>query len=125
MEGYHSNIEKETLKNNNYRKVLFTGKNMQLVVMSLKPHEDIPREVHENIDQFIRVEEGECLVDLENEEYYIKEDEVVIIPAGTEHYVKNTSSKKDLKLYSIYTPPEHTHGTVHKTKEESDADEHH
>lgn len=127
MKGYTANIEEETLENEYYRKVLYTGKMMQLVVMSLKPGEDIPAEVHEDIDQFIRVEEGEALVRIGSEEMQLSDDDVVIIPAGEEHYVKNTSESEDLKLYSIYTPPEHPDGTLHETKAEADAyeEEHH
>ena len=124
MSGYTTNIEKDTLDNENYRKVLYTGK-MQLVVMSLKPGEDIPMEIHPDIDQFIRVEKGSAYVKIGEEEYNIKEDDVVIVPAGNHHYVKN-SSDEDLKLYTIYTPAEHAPETVHKTKEEADnAEDHH
>jgi mannose-6-phosphate isomerase-like protein (cupin superfamily) len=124
MTGFKTNIEQDTLENENYRNVLFTGKHMQLVVMSLKPGEDIPLEVHPEIDQFIRLEKGEALVRIGGEEFNLKDDEVVIVPAGQEHYVKNTSEDKDLKLYTIYTPPEHAPNTVHKTKEEADEAEH-
>lgn len=122
--AYKTNIETETLENEFYRKVLHTGKNMQLVVMNLKPGEDIPKEIHPDIDQFFRVEEGEALIQVDGEEYNLTDDEVFIVPAGAEHYVKN-SGEKNLKLYTIYTPPEHPDGTVHKTKEEADAAEHH
>jgi mannose-6-phosphate isomerase-like protein (cupin superfamily) len=124
MKGYSTNIEKETIDNENYRKVLFTGDKMQLVVMSLKPGEDIPLEVHNSIDQFIRIEEGEALVKIGDEEFTLKDDDVVIIPAGNKHYVKNTSADKYLKVYTIYATPEHSPGTVHKTKAEADAAEH-
>lgn len=121
--AYYANIEKETVDNTDYRKVLFTGSNMQLVVMSLAPGEDIPSEVHDDIDQFIRVEEGEAYVKVGDKEFSLKDDDVVIVPAGREHYVKN-SGERDLKLYTIYSPPEHPPGTVHKTKGEADAAEH-
>ena len=126
MKGYTVNIEEETLNNEFYRKVLYTGEHMQLVVMTLQPGEDIPTEVHDGIDQFIRVEEGDALVRVDGEETNLSDDDVVIIPSGTEHYVKNTG-EGPLKLYSIYTPPEHPDGTVHKTKAEADAyeEEHH
>jgi len=124
MKGFTANIEKETKENNFYRKVLHTGAHMQLVVMSLKVGEDIPMEVHPEIDQFIRVEEGHAQVIIDGEEAELKDDDVVIIPAGSKHYVKNLSEKDDLKLYSIYTPPEHAPETVHKTKAEADAAEH-
>ncbi len=124
MEPYKVNIEKETKENLDYRRVLFTGQKMQLVVMSLKPGEDIPLEVHNNIDQFIRVEIGQAYVKIGDKEFNLKDDDVVIIPAGTEHYVKNTSETEDLTLYTIYASPEHPEGTVQKTKAEADAAEH-
>jgi len=124
MEPYSTNIEKETLDNENYRKVLYTGK-MQLVLMSLKPGEDIPAEVHPDIDQFFRIEEGEAYIKVDDKEFNLKDDDIIIIPAGSEHYVKNSSADKVLKVYTIYTPPEHPPETVHKTKEEADAAEHH
>jgi len=123
--GYMTDIEKDTLENVYYRKVLFTGEKMQLVVMSLKPGEDIPLEVHNGIDQFIRVEEGEALVKVAGEEFNLTDDDIIIIPAGNEHYVKNTSAGKDLKIYVIYATPEHPPETIHKTKAEADAAEHH
>lgn len=120
--AYKANIEKETLENENYRKVLHTGKHMQLVVMSLKKGDDIPMEVHDHIDQFIRVEKGNALVKIGDEEFELSDDDVVIVPAGKQHYVKNTG-EEDLKLYTIYTPPEHEDGTVHKDQAEADAAE--
>lgn len=122
MKGYKTNIEKDTLDNTDYRRVLYTGK-MQLVLMSLKKGEDIPTEVHHDIDQFIRIEKGQAMVRIDGEETELKDDDIIIIPAGSEHYLKNTG-EGDLKLYSIYTPPEHPEGTVHKTKEEADEAEH-
>ena len=119
MKGYITNIEKETLENNFFRKVLFTAPNSQLVVMSLKPGEEIGMEVH-HLDQFIRVESGKAKVILDGEESELEDDFVVVIPAGTEHNVINESEDKDLKLYTIYSPPEHPNGTVYKTKEEAD-----
>lgn len=127
MTGYKTNIEKETLDNTYYRKVLHTANHMQLVVMSLKPQEDIPKETHHDIDQFIRVESGEAYVKINDTEYNLSDDDIVIIPAGAQHYVKNTSQDEDLKLYTIYTPAEHEDGTIHKTKAEADTyeEEHH
>jgi len=119
MEPYKANIEDETLGNDYYRKVLFTGSKMQLVAMSLKVDDDIPMEVHPHIDQFIRVEKGEALVKVDGKEFSLKDDDVVIIPAGSEHYVKNTSSTEELKIYTIYATPEHPEGTIHKTREEA------
>jgi mannose-6-phosphate isomerase-like protein (cupin superfamily) len=119
MKGYITNIEKETLENDFFRKVLFTAPNSQLVVMSLKPGEEIGMEVH-HLDQFIRVESGKAKVILDGEESELEDDFVVVIPAGTEHNVINESQDKDLKLYTIYSPAEHPDGTIHKTKEEAD-----
>lgn len=124
MPGFKTNIEKDTIENTDYRRVIFTGKKIQLVLMSLKPGEDIPRETHENTDQFIRIEEGEAFVKIGDEEFSLKEDDVIIIPSGNEHYVRNTSDEKDLKLYSIYADPEHPPETIHKTKADADAAEH-
>jgi mannose-6-phosphate isomerase-like protein (cupin superfamily) len=121
MTGYHTNIEDETLNNNYFRKVLYTGKYSQLVVMALKPGEEIGNEVHPNVDQFFRIEQGEAKVVLNNgeTEFTVKEDEVFIVPAGTWHNVINVSDK-DLKLYTIYSPPNHPDGTVHQTKQEAE-----
>ena len=124
MTGYVADIEKETLENTNFRKVLFTGPHSQLVVMSLKPGEDIGEEVHSDVDQFIRIEEGNAKVVLNEEETEIKDDWATVIPAGTKHNVINKSQEKELKLYTVYTPAEHKDGTIHKTKEDAMADEH-
>lgn len=115
---YVDNIEDKTLENDNFRKVLFTGKHMQLVVMSLKPGEDIGEEIHEHVDQFFRVEEGEAKVIIDGEEELLKEEMVTIVPAGSKHNVVNVGDV-DLKLYTIYSPPNHPEGTVHKTREEA------
>lgn len=125
MKVYVDNIEKVTKDNDNFRQVLFTGPQSQLVVMSLKPGEDIGEEVHPDIDQFIRIESGEGTAFLDDQEYELKDDFAVVIPAGTKHNIINTSNDKSLKLYTIYTPPEHQDGTVHQTKAEAEADEHH
>jgi len=121
--AYKSNIEEETLNNSFYRKVLFTGDKMQLVVMSLKEGEDIPLEVHKEIDQFIRVEKGKAEVTVDGEKFELSDDDVIIIPSGSEHRVCNVGDS-DLKVYTIYSPPEHSDGTIHKTKEEADSAEH-
>jgi mannose-6-phosphate isomerase-like protein (cupin superfamily) len=113
MKPYHANIEDETLNNENYRKVLYTAKQMQLVVMTLQKGEIIPMEVHHDIDQFIRVEEGSAEVEIDGEKFQLEDDHVIIIPSGAKHEVRNTADGK-LKLYSIYTPPEHPDGTIHK-----------
>lgn len=124
MQAYVTNIEKQTLDNTYYRKVLYTGKALQLVVMTLKVGEDIPLEVHEDHDQFIRVEEGEARVIVDEKEHVLHDDDIVVIPAGAKHHVINASSEKELKLYTLYAPPEHAPGTVHQTKAEADAAEH-
>lgn len=112
---YLDNIETETLENSNFRKVLYTGKHMQLVVMSLKPGEDIGEEVHDTVDQFFRIEQGEAKVKIDEQEFELKEDMVTIVPAGSLHNVTNVSDI-DLKLYTIYAPPNHQDGTVNKDK---------
>jgi len=119
MEFFVDNIEELTLKNENFRKVLNTASNSQLVVMTLKPGEDIGMEVHHDIDQFIRIEEGSGKAVLNGQEYEIEDDFAVVIPAGTEHNIVNTSETEKMKLYTIYSPPEHPEGTVHITREEA------
>lgn len=116
MKGFVVNIEKETEGNSDYRRVLYTTKNTQLVVMSIEPGDEIGNEVHE-LDQFIRVEEGKAQAILNNGEdvYELEDDFAIIIPSGTWHNVINTGDKP-LKLYTLYSPPEHKDGTVHKTK---------
>lgn len=121
MKGYITNIEKATAENADYRRVLYTAKNSQLVLMSLKAGEEIGEETH-HLDQFIRVEEGKCKVILDGVESIMEKDYAVVIPAGTKHNVINIG-ETDLKLYSIYSPPEHKDGTIHKTK--ADATEEH
>jgi len=108
MKPFHKNIEKETIKNNNYRKVLYTvpGKN-QLVLMSLKPSEDIPEEIHNDISQFFRVEKGKGIAIINNKKYKLKDGMSLIIPPGAKHYIKNTSKTDDLKMYTIYSPDSH------------------
>jgi len=117
--GYIDDIEEKTLDNNNFRQVLFTGKHMQLVVMALKPGEDIGEEIHDHVDQFFRIEQGEAKVIIDGEEAILKEDMVAIVPAGAKHNLINTSNV-DLKLYTIYAPPNHPDGTVHKDKAEAE-----
>lgn len=119
---YITNIEEATLENENFRKVLYTAKMSQLVVMALLPGEDIGMEVHPDVDQFIRFEAGEGKVILDGEETDVKAEDAVVIPAGTEHNVVNTSSTVKLKLYTIYTPPEHKDGVIHETKADAEAD---
>lgn len=119
MKGHYSHIEQETLENTNFRKVLYTAKHMQLVLMSLKPNEDIGKEVHNENDQFFRFEKGEGRVIVGETEYSVTDGDVVIVPAGTEHNVINTSDIDDLKLYTIYTPAHHKDGIVRATKQEA------
>ena len=121
MAGYHTDIEKKTEENEFFREVLFTGPHTQLVVMALKPGEDIGLETHGDTDQFIRVEEGEGKAILDGQEYKLEDGSAIVIPAGTEHNVINTSANEALKLYTLYAPPEHPDGTVHKTKVEAEA----
>lgn len=125
MKSYHTNIEEDTKNNSNFRKVLFTGKFMQLVVMSLKPNEEIGMEVHDNVDQFFRVEEGMAKFIVDGEEFEVSEENVVIVPAGSVHNVINALSDAELKLYTIYAPPNHPGGTVQATKAEAEEAEHH
>ena len=119
--GFVTNIEKETLENDNFRKVLYTSNYSQLVVMSIEPGDDIGMEVH-GLDQFIRIEQGKGKAVLNGQEYEIEDDWAVVIPAGVEHNIVNTGDEP-LKLYTIYPPPEHKDGTVHPTK--ADAEEEH
>ena len=128
MAGYHTDIEKKTEENEYFREVLFTGPLSQLVVMSLKPGEDIGLETHPGTDQFFRVEEGKGKAILDGQEYELEDGSALVIPAGTEHNLINTSSTEALKMYTIYTPPEHPDGTIHKTKAEAiayDLERHH
>lgn len=125
MSGYSIDIEKKTLENSNFREVLYTAPNLQLVVMTLKPGEEIGMETHEHGDQFFRVEAGEGEAILDGERHKLVDGSIVIIPQKVEHNIVNTSADKDLKVYTIYTPPEHRDGVVHKTKAEADADDEH
>ncbi len=124
---YVGNIEEETLNNENFRRVLFTDTNVQLVVMSLLPNEDIGEEVHD-LDQFIRVEEGDGKAVLDGVEHVLSSGTALVISKGTKHNIINTSSTNAMKLYTLYAPPNHPVGTVHKTKAEAisaEKDEHH
>jgi mannose-6-phosphate isomerase-like protein (cupin superfamily) len=122
MIGYLHNIEELTLANEYFRRVLYTGQHAQLVVMSLNPQEEIGLEVHKITDQFLRVEAGEGKVLMNGEEHLIKNGDAFVVPAGTQHNVVNISADKPLKLYTLYSPPHHKDGTVHKTKQEAEAD---
>jgi len=116
MNGYVTNIETDTLTNQNYRQVLYTGSHTQLVLMKLEPGEEIGKETHAEHDQFIRVESGSGSVLLNGEEHRLGDGVAVVIPAGVEHNVINTSRNTPLRLYTLYSPPEHPDGTVHHTK---------
>jgi len=123
MIGYVGPIEQLTEQNTYFRQVIFTGKYTQLVVMSLLPSEEIGLETHATVDQFFRIEEGEGKVIMNGEEQTFKAGDALIIPAGTAHNVINTSTVKPLKLYTLYSPPNHPDGKIHKTKAEAMADE--
>ena len=116
MKGFKSNIEKDTLANRDFRRVLYTGKNSQLVLMSLRPGEEIGDEVHRTVDQFFRFEKGEGIVTIDGAKQKVGDGDAVIVPAGARHNVTNASKTAELKLYTIYSPPEHQDGTVRKTK---------
>jgi len=126
MAGYVGPIEKLTIKNKFFRQVLFTGKYSQLVVMHLNPKEEIGNEVHPAVDQFFRIEEGRAKFVFNRTDVRVaKAGDAVVVPAGTYHNVINASPSKPLKLYTLYTPPQHPDGTIHKTKAEAEAAEHH
>ena len=123
MKGFHTNIEKDTLDNDNFRKVLYTGKNSQLVLMSLKPKEEIGLETHHENDQFLRFEGGEGTAFIDDNKYAVSDGFSIIVPAGAKHNVVNDSETEELKIYTIYSPPHHKDGTVHKTKAEAETDD--
>jgi len=118
-EGFVTDIGAASIRNTDFRRVLYTGEHLQLVLMSLKPGEEIGLETHNDLTQFLRIEAGEAKAIVGGEEYLLKAEDAVIVPEATEHNIINTGTE-DLKLYSIYTPPQHPPGTVHKTKEEAD-----
>jgi mannose-6-phosphate isomerase-like protein (cupin superfamily) len=120
MKGFKSNIEKDTLKNENFRKVLYTSKHLQLVLMTLKTGEEIGEEVHIGIDQFFRFEngKGKCIID--GNEYSVSDGDVIIVPAGSRHNVINTDASEELKMYTIYGPPHHQDGLINMTKKDAE-----
>ena len=124
MKGFVTNIEEDTLENQDFRRVLYTAKNTQLVLMSLSANEEIGEETHD-LDQFIRVEAGQGLAVLDGVAHRLSDGSAVVIPAGTKHNVINVSDTEELKLYTLYSPPEHRDGTVHKTKSEANEHEEH
>jgi len=123
MKGFNSNIEQATLENNYFRKVLYSAKHSQLVLMSLKPGEDIGLEVHTENDQFFRFEKGQgkCIID--NNEYLVEDGSAIVVPAGASHNIINTSQTSDLKLYTIYSPAHHKDQILRATKEEAEAND--
>lgn len=126
MKAFFGSIEDLTLKNSNFRQVLFTGQHCQLVVMCLEPGEEIGREMHDTVDQFFRLEQGEAKFILnDTDEYIARATDAVVIPAGTFHNVINTSATLQLKLYTLYSPPNHPEGTIHRTKADAEAAESH
>ncbi len=124
MNGFIDDIEKSAVDNENFRKVLYTGKNSQLVLMSLLPGEEIGEEVHE-VDQFFRIEKGEGKAIIDGTEHAIADGSAIIVPAGAKHNIINGSQTESLKLYTIYSPPNHMDGTLHRTKQEAEANEEH
>jgi len=123
MKGFNGNIEELTLANDNFRKVLYTGAHSQLVLMSLKPGEEIGMEVHTDNDQFFRFEKGEGQVIIDGNEYQVADGSAIVVPAGAQHNVINVSDTDPLKLYTIYSPAHHKDGIVRATKEEAEANE--
>ena len=120
MTGFSVDIEKSTEQNGAFRKVLFTGPNSQLVVMTLQVGEDIGQERHDSVDQFIRIEKGKAVAILDGERHELEEDWAIVIPAGTLHNVINSSDDEPLRLYTVYSPPNHPDGTVHQTRAEAE-----
>ncbi|MDD5626059.1 MAG: cupin domain-containing protein [Patescibacteria group bacterium] len=120
MKGFNANIEKDTLENKNFRKVLYTGKHSQLVLMSLLPKEEIGMEVHNDNDQFFRFEAGQGKVIIDGNEYEVGNGTAIVVPAGAEHNVVNISDVEDLKLYTIYSPAHHKDGIIRATKKEAE-----
>jgi mannose-6-phosphate isomerase-like protein (cupin superfamily) len=124
MKGYIDDIEDRAEENDDFRRVLYTGKHMQLVLMSLRPGEDIGEETHQDVDQFFRVEQGKGEVLIDGRKTKIESDTAIVVPAGARHNITNTGHKP-LKLYTVYGPPNHADGTVHATKAEAEASKEH
>lgn len=118
--GFKSDIEKDVLENNNFRKVVYTGKHIQLVLMSLKGGEEIGSEIHPETDQFFRFESGHGKCIIEGKEYSLKSGDAVIVPAGAKHNIINTDPKEDLKLYTLYAPPHHKNGIIQASKKDAE-----
>lgn len=124
MKGFVGDIEESTEKNTDFRRVLYTGAQMQLVLMALKPGEEIGEEIHEDRDQFFRVEKGEGEISIDGHKTKVRSDMAMIVPAGARHNVTNTGTEP-LKVYTLYAPPEHKDGTIHVTKADAEANEEH
>jgi mannose-6-phosphate isomerase-like protein (cupin superfamily) len=125
MQNLVNNIDSLTNQNNFFRKVILTTLHQQLVVMHLNPKEDIGMETHSHLDQFIKIESGEGIAILNGQEFNFSEGYSITIPAGTEHNIINSSHENPIKLYTVYSPPEHKDGTIHKTKQEAIENEEH
>jgi mannose-6-phosphate isomerase-like protein (cupin superfamily) len=123
MKGFFTNIEEDTVANNDFRRVLYTGKHSQLVLMSLAPGTEIGSEVHGDNDQFFRFEAGRGKVVIDDNEYEVSDGSAIVVPAGARHNVINTSDSEALKMYTIYSPPHHKDGIVRATKEEAEAND--
>lgn len=123
MRGYSANIEQETVNNNDFRRVLYTGKHAQLVLMSIAPGDEIGAEVHNGNDQFFRFEAGQGTVSIEDNQYQVRHGSAIIVPAGSKHNVVNTSASQALKLYTLYAPSHHKDGIVRATRQEAEAND--
>jgi mannose-6-phosphate isomerase-like protein (cupin superfamily) len=122
VKGYHTNIGEAAKNNENFRQVLYTAKHSQLVLMTLRPSEEIGMEIHPDNDQFFRFEEGEGKAIIDNTEYILGAEDVIVVPAGAEHNIINTSDSAPLRLYTIYSPAHHKDGVIRATKEEAEED---
>lgn len=123
MKGYIIHIEQETLNNTDFRRVLYTGRHSQLVLMSIEPGDEIGAETHADVDQFLRIESGEGKAVIDGKERPLEDGSAIVVPAGARHNIINTSQDKPLKLYTIYSPPEHLDKTIHTTKADALQDE--
>jgi mannose-6-phosphate isomerase-like protein (cupin superfamily) len=123
MKGYKNNIEKDTLKNENFRNVVYSGKHLQVVLMSLKPGEDIGSETHVSTDQFFRFEGGKGICIIDGNEYKVEDGDAIVVPAGSQHNVINKDPVKGLKMYTIYAPPHHKDGLINATKKDAETED--
>jgi len=120
MKGFKSNIERDSLKNENFRKVIYSGKHLQVVLMSLKPGEEIGLETHPSTDQFFRFEGGKGKCSIDGNEYKVENGDAIVVPAGSKHNVINTDSVEEFKMYTIYAPPQHKDGLINATKKDAE-----